>query len=285
MDDIDDTINGGKECEVDEPECANDPVDEPIPTGADGMGFSPSPEEAAEQEVVFTDDGNPYQKIWTDTDEGSALVGAVPADNPFSHMLLSYELDEFPGFKEFVEIHGTPIEDIALMDPQDDPNSCAVATVNMLFRSIGFDPGEDLIAEIFTEYGIYHPASGTYPDQIDEVVNAISKSAGLDIEATEINGFDIENLQRLLDNGVRPLVGVDAYELHADGLSIIKEILEIPGAGHAVQVTGIIRSTNGDFVMINDPGFEGGADQKIPIERFMNAAGDFGFKAITITRT
>jgi hypothetical protein len=163
-----------------------------------------------------------------------------------------------------------------LWDLQDDPCSCAVATTNMMFRSLGLDPGEDAIADVFEEMGIYDPATGTNPFLIDDVINELAEHEDLDIQATEISGFDEEDLGDLLDAGVRPLVGVDSGELYDD--SYVP-----PDTGHAVQVTGLIESPEGDFVVINDPGFPEGAGQTIPLNRFMAAADDFGFSAVSLT--
>ena len=175
-----------------------------------------------------------------------------------------------------IDVHGSPIEDIAFWDKQDNPNSCAVATTNMMFRSLGLDPGESVIADIFENMGIYDPDSGTDPLLINEAINDIADQENINIQANEINGFTEESLIEMLDKDIRPLVGVDVSELYDD-------FWIPPDSGHAVQVTGIINSPDGDYVVINDPGFEDGAGQKIPLERFMNAAEDFDFKAIVIT--
>lgn len=216
--------------------------------------------------------------------DNSNMVGTVSSIDPFETLSQSYVIEAFPGFEDFVKIQGTPLEDIALFDQQDAQCSCAIATISMMFRALGYDPGEDLIAEIFHDLGVYDPGFGTYPDLIDEVINALAQTGDLHIQAMEINGFNEYDLEKLLGDGIRPLVAVDAYELYGNGQITINDILDIPDAGHAVQVTGFIRSAEGNCVMINDPGFEGGAAQKIPVDRFMEAAEDFGFKAITITR-
>lgn len=175
-----------------------------------------------------------------------------------------------------IEVHGTPDVDIAFWDQQDDPNSCAVATTNMMFRSLGLDPGESGIADVFEDMGIYDPASGTNPYLIDEVINHVAENAGINIQANEINGFTEETLIEMLEKGIRPMVGVDVSELYDD-------FWIPPDSGHAVQVTGIINTQEDNFVVINDPGFEEGAGQTIPLDRFMSAADDFGFTAVSIT--
>jgi hypothetical protein len=205
-----------------------------------------------------------------------AVAGIDIEEDPFIALSGTHEVEPFTGYEEFYEVHGSPIEDMDLWDMQDDPCSCAVATTNMMFRSLGLDPGEDVIADVFEEMGIYDPAWGTDPYLIDDVINELAEHADLDVQATEISGFDEEDLSELLDAGVRPLVGVDSGELYDDDYVP-------PDTGHAVQVTGLIESPEGDFVVINDPGFPEGAGQTIPLNRFMAAADDFGFSAVSLT--
>jgi len=241
-------------------------------TGEDWTNEEQLSNNITEPRVDFNGDENPYEKTWGDVESGNNEVGSVSYEDPFAAFSATYDVDLFPGFDQFAEIHGTPVEDTALWDHQDDPNSCAIATTNMMFRSLGFDPGEDKIAELFNDMGIYDPAYGTNLYLIDEAINTIADYADININAAEIDGFTEETLSNLLDDGVRPLVGVDASELYDD-------LWIPPDSGHAVQVTKITK----DFVTINDPGFEEGAGQKIPLHKFMNAAADFGFTAISVT--
>jgi hypothetical protein len=182
-----------------------------------------------------------------------------------------------------IEIHGTPLHDMSLWDPQDDMNSCAVASTNMLFRSLGVDVGESVIAEFFNGMGIYDPAFGTKTYLIDDTLNFVAEIANLDIRAFEATGFDTNDLSEMLDKNIRPLICVDAYELYGDSELTLNELFLIPDAGHAVQLTGIVHTPENSFAYINDPGIPDGAGQKIALDKFMNAAADYGYKAIYIT--
>jgi hypothetical protein len=179
-----------------------------------------------------------------------------------------------------IEIHGTPLDDMSIWDPQDDMYSCAVATTNMLFRSLGLDVGESLIAGVFGEMGIYDPAFGTDPYLIDDTLNFILENSSLDIRATETSGFNVNELSKLLDNNIRPLICVDSYELYGNSELTLNELSLIPDAGHAVQLTGIIHTSDHSYAIINDPGIPEGAGQKIDLSKFMDAAADYGYKAI-----
>jgi len=218
--------------------------------------------------------------IW---DEAAEAPGNLTPDDSLADFDGTYDDLSFPGYAELYDVHGSPSEDMALWDPQDDPMSCAVATTNMLFRSVGInDVGETQIAEVFEKAGIYDPSGGTNPDLIDDQINIMAREMGLEVHAEEFSGFTPDSLAEMLDSGVRPLVGVDSSELYDPITRTLNEVGLIPDAGHAVQVTGIVHGDDGDFVVINDPGFPGGAGQQIPMEQFMDAAEDYGFKGVAV---
>ncbi|MCE9616536.1 MAG: hypothetical protein K8T26_19855 [Lentisphaerae bacterium] len=217
--------------------------------------------------------------IWNDATLGAS---AWLAEDPASALTQTYTDYAIPSVVAPFDVTGTPAEDMALWDPQDDPASCAVATTNMLFRTVGIDVGEANVAYVFEEAGIYDPATGTDIDHIDAVIDAIADAAGLDVHAESVTGFTPESLEEMVNSGVRPLVGVDSSELYDPMTQTLNEAGLIPNAGHAVQVTGIVHTTEGDFVVINDPGFPDGAGMQIPMDQFMDAAEDYGFKAVAL---
>ena len=217
--------------------------------------------------------------IWGDVDSASGTEDATGFASPE----YGGEKDSFTtDFAIYNEVHGSPIEDMELWDQQDDPMSCAVATANMMFRTAGLDVGESEIAAVFESQGIYDPDFGTNPNLIDDVINDMAIHGDLDIHAEEITGFTPESLEEMLDQGIRPLVGVDSSELYDSGNRLLNEMGLIPDTGHAVQVTGIVHNEEGDFVVINDPGFPEGAGQMIPMEDFMGASEDFGHTAVAM---
>lgn len=225
---------------------------------------------------------DPAESVWGDIVVGEEAA-AVEFIDPYDAMSGAYDDFSFPGFGNLNEVHGTPIEDMALWDEQDDLNSCAVATTKMMLESVGINVDEPALAEIFSRHEIYDPSEGTFrPDMIDEVVNVEAARSGLDIRAEQIDGFTVDDLEQMLDEGKRPLIGVDSSELYQQPDFTFREFFGIPDAGHAVLVTGIMRSNEGDMVVINDPGFPSGAGQQIPLERFMDAAADCGFSGTAI---
>jgi len=238
-------------------------------------------------------DGDGHVDFLNVESNGEDVWGGLAADSgaseaspdPFAFLDSTYVNVPSVAGSDFYEVHGTPSSDMSLWEMQDDPNSCAVATTNMVFRSVGIESTEAEIAKVFSDCGIYDPMRGTSPDMIDDVINAWAERSGADIRAVQIDNFDAASLQEMLDNGIRPLVGVDAAELYPGGDQSILDLFGYPDAGHAVQVTGIIHSPEGNFVVINDPAFPAGAGQRIPMEQFMDAAADCGYQAIAVVPT
>ena len=209
-------------------------------------------------------------EVWGDV-ENSLTESPLPED---------YAEDAFPNIESLWDVSGSPAEDMALLDMQDDPFSCAVATANMMFRSIGLDPGEPLLAHVFEELGVYDPAQGSAPHLIDDAINAVASEMGIEQRATEFSGFSLETLKDLLDAGVRPLIAVDASELVDPLTTTLNELGLVPDSGHAVQLTGLIESDQGTTVVLNDP--DKGAGIEVPIEMFLDAAEDFGFSGVAL---
>lgn len=244
-------------------------------------------EEPPASDTVSPEPRSAIDEIWEIAGYLKELV--FPEDN-FAE--LDSALKNEQGLDELSKvIHGTPDEDLALWKEQESPMSCAVASTEMLLKSIGVDAKESELAEVFEEYGIYDPATGTDPHMIDEVVNKMAETEGLDIRAEEINNFTVDDLTKMLDAGNRPLICLDSAELYPDsigldqqGMEKMLELMDKPLSGHAVQLTGIIQTEQGTMVVLNDPGRPDGGAIQVPLDKFMAASDDFGWTAITITR-
>jgi len=202
-----------------------------------------------------------------------------------SSLFGTYEADEFEGFDDFTEVHGTPLEEMRYWNEQESPMSCAVATSSMMFNSLGINVDEDTLATIYQYQGIYDPSGGTNPDLISDSINRIANVDGLNIKASEINNFSVNDLKETLDSGSKVLVALDGAELYGDADITMNELANIPDMGHAIELTGWVDTPEGEFAVINDPGVPDGAGQMIPMAKFMDAAQDFDFKAVTIART
>ena len=230
-------------------------------------------------DILATSDG--VDAVWSGVEPAS--TPDMEVSDPYDLLSATHTEVTFPGAEAYYEVHGTPLADMQLWEEQDSMNSCAIATTNMMFRSVGIDSfTEDELASLFQSEGAYDPARGTAPDRIADTINMAAEAHGLSVYAVDYNGFDMDQLQELLDKGICPLVGVDSSELYGDPGMTYNELFNHPDAGHAVQVTGILHGPEGDFVVINDPGMPGGAGQNIPLDRFMDAAADCDFKAIAI---
>jgi hypothetical protein len=233
-------------------------------------------------DIVFTLGGNEDIDIFATQDQTNEIWSdflASPADNSpyavnnvFSHQGFVVDSNQY---QEINSVYGTPARDMLLFDQQDSQNSCAVATTNMMFRSLGiYDFNESALEGLFTAEGIYDPASGTTFRLIDDVLNS-NGVEGLGLHAKEMEGFDIDVLKSELDAGNSLLVALDAGEIN---------LFSPPGSGHAVLLTGIVETSDGTIAVINDPGYEGGAGREIPWETFENATAWSGNSGISLSR-
>lgn len=221
-------------------------------------------------------------QIWSE----SVVTSTTTSDEVLSQIGEAFEwhsqkFSDFavPDFLNFPEVHGTPLEDLALWEEQDAPFSCAVATSSMLFSSIGVDASEPQLAEIFEQFGIYDPAQGTDVSMISHVLNRICLDSGLDHFASDIDDFNLDDLTTLLDNHIRPLIAVNASKLEDPIVTLMNDIGLVPDSPHAVQLTGLLE--NG-MAMLNDPGRTDGGGFEIPISMLLDACSDFGNKAVVL---
>ena len=212
------------------------------------------------------------QDIWGDVD------GTAPGDVPDDvYAAMASVCDElvFPGYADLMATSGSPDADMALWDQQDAPMSCAVATTNMMFRSMGLEPGEDWLAEAFQNSDVYDPMRGSDINFIDDAINSIAAANGLDIQAETLTGVDVDDLETMLERGIRPLIAVDGAELYAGADErALNDLGFLPNSPHAVQLIGIEHTPEGNFAIINDPYPANGAGLRIPLDTFKDAWAD-----------
>lgn len=213
-----------------------------------------------------------------------AVQDVAPGDG-LDAMNHDFQIAPFPGLEQFNGIHGTPVEDMRLWEQQSEPMDCAVATTDMMFRSLGIEVGEVPLEHLFQDAGIYDPAQGTDIHLIADLLNHVTAQAGLNVQAVEIPHFTEQNLEALLDAGVRPLIGLNASEIYDPLDRLLNTLGIIPNAGHAVQLTGIIHNEQGTFAVINDPGVPNGSGTVLPMELFMDAASKMDYDAIALIPT
>lgn len=236
--------------------------------------------------------GDEAKAIWGDLATGNVdgvvatlnecvEVPLVDAEDCYDALACTYEDLDFEGYDDYYSLHGTPAEDMGLWDHQDAPYSCAVATTNMMYRSFGVDFGEDALSEAFQQLGIYDPAAGSNVYAIDDAINLISATQGVDAHAVTVHAQSADDFVALLDAGFRPMVAIDTYEIEFGGVErCLNDVGLLPSAGHAVQLTGIVDTPDGTFAIVNDP--DRGAGIHVPIDTFLDATEDFNGACIVM---
>jgi len=221
------------------------------------------------------------RSIWNDSD--ATTDSETPLSDPLVVDHDMYNDLSFAGYDELYEVHGTPLEDMALWDPQDDPMSCAVATTSMMFHSIGVEHiSESGIAEEFQELGIYDPATGTDTSHLADSLNRMCRELGIEAEAVAISGATVKDWAEMLGRGTRPQLFIDATELDPLGRAL-NDLGLIPGSPHAVQLIGIEDGPNGCTAIINDPGSPDGSGLQVPMDVLRDASQDFGHSGTCLT--
>jgi len=131
---------------------------------------------------------------------------------------------------------------------------------------------------------IYDPSSGTDLQFIDDAINAFSQTQGVDAHAVMVQAQSVDDFAGLLDAGFKPMVAIDPYELDLDAAERqLNDMGLLPSAGHAVQLTGLERTPEGVFAIVNDP--DRGAGYRVPFERFWDAAHDYSNSCVVMGDT
>lgn len=175
-------------------------------------------------------------------------------------------------------LFGDPVHEAQYFHPQEDLNSCAIAAQRGVLQSIlGENIPESELRSIAIENGWYDGECGT----TGECVGRILEYYGVSVE--QHYHSSLQDLATALSENEKVIVALDASEITPGAISQNGPPLELPDAGHAVEVTGICQDDQGTWkVVINDPGYRDGAGRVIDMDHFLNAWDDFGrFSVIT----
>ncbi|MDQ6937296.1 MAG: hypothetical protein M3140_06240 [Actinomycetota bacterium] len=180
------------------------------------------------------------------------------------------------GITPWVDTHGDPTGAARVWEPQSINGLCVDNSVKMVIESLtGVHFSEADVEAAAVSIGVQKTnADGTVSGIDANGVEPLIEKMGLD--AGTYQHLDMQNLEKLLDLGAQPIVGLDSSDIWRG----------VPGAGadHAVVVTGIHTDENGTtWVSLNDPGQPtGGGDYTIPWSLFSaawHAAGDVAIVA------
>ena len=157
---------------------------------------------------------------------------------------------------------GTPEEDAEHWHKQSEMNSCAVVCQEFVAEQLlEREFSEETLSRFAQEKGWYDPEVGTTSRDVGKLL----ESLGLDVERC----FDLklDDLAQELDSGSKLICGVNNSILAAP------ELAELPGlqANHAVEVIGLKTTPSDTWVILNDPGIEGGRGVHIRASTFLKA--------------
>ena len=214
-------------------------------------------------EDVYTDD----------VPEEQQLVGADDSGAP-----VPTEIEDLQNFdpSQATDVIGTPEQSMGVWHMQETDTSCAVASQEFILESFtGEDFSEAELRAESEQAGWWTPEGGT---PMDDVGNLLEEHG---IETEQEYGATSDELRDHLENGDKVIVGVDSDEVWAQGTSADDdtELGDSPGmpgqdVDHAVEVTGIVQTPEGEMVVLNDPGHPDGQGSMMPIEEFESAWAD-----------
>lgn len=157
---------------------------------------------------------------------------------------------------------GTPEKDAEHWHRQTERNSCAIACQEFVAEQLlERDFSEQKMIEYATKKGWYDPEAGTTANDVGKLL----ESLGLNVERAF--HLTLHDLAQELDSGSKLICGVNNMILARP------ELADIPGnmANHAVEVIGIEKSPSDTWVILNDPGIEGGRGVHIRSSTFLKA--------------
>ncbi|MBL8254379.1 MAG: zf-HC2 domain-containing protein [Candidatus Competibacter sp.] len=149
---------------------------------------------------------------------------------------------------------------------QQYEDTCAIRCQELILRDFGVSVPEDALRREAATYGWYEPGGGTSPDNVGNL---------LELHGVPVHRYEnatIFNLTSELAQGHKVIVGVDSGELWNAGLlEHVEDQLGLPGADHALLVSGIDTTDPEQVqVILTDPG-SGDVAKVYPLEQFVEA--------------
>ena len=175
---------------------------------------------------------------------------------------------------------GDPVSHIHEWEMQIENDNCAVAAEISLINHFGFDISQEEANMISAENGWYQPGGGTSADDIGNMMDMFGIANHSCLNAS------VQDLAAELAAGHGVIVGIHNDDLYNNS-SISNIICDIFGidnpqdmpANHAVVVTGIdVSDPSHPMVVLNDPGTPDGAGARYPLDAFMDAWENSGFR-------
>ena len=157
---------------------------------------------------------------------------------------------------------GTPEKNAEHWHRQGEKYSCAVVCQEFVAEQLlDREFSEQEMIKFAKEKGWYDPESGTTSSDVGKIL----ESLGLQVERTK--GLGLNDLAQELDSGAKLICGV------SNSILARPELAEIPGqnVNHAVEVIGIEKTASETWVILNDPGIEGGRGVHIRASTFLKA--------------
>lgn len=174
-----------------------------------------------------------------------------------------------PAYSDDASVVGHPADAMSHWEDQGATQRCGLYSQKFIIEELtGQEIDIDKMADIASEHGWFSETNGTNPGDLNKMLDF----CGIPNEMTWNN--DLEDLHRVLANGGRAIVAIDADEIwHGEEDGVFSPL---DSANHAVEVAGIDYSDpDNPMVILNDSGNpESGCGEMVPADKFMDAWAD-----------
>ena len=169
-------------------------------------------------------------------------------------------------------VFGEPVHDFTSWHHQVGHSSCAVVAQMGVYESITHHPmTEQQFCDFAQSHGWYDPRSGTPPQCVGNVLNALG------VSTEQHYGGSLTEIADALAHGDKVIVAVNANDIWHAAHAPDGTPLPQPMAGHAVWVTGLNVAPDGTAtVYLNDSGTAHGGMMAVDGQDFVNAWKDYG---------
>jgi hypothetical protein len=145
-------------------------------------------------------------------------------------------------------------------------DTCAIRSQQLVLEKYGVQVSQDELIDVATKNGWYSPQSGTPMDCVGNLLDHYG------VPSTSVVGASVNNIVAELAQGHQVIVGLDAGELHNNGiLETLKDLIVGDTPNHALIVAGIDTSDpDNEYVILKDPG-TGDVAKPYPLNQFLDA--------------
>jgi len=179
-----------------------------------------------------------------------------------------------PWDSQDMDVVGTPEQDANYWHEQGTPFTCAVVSQQTILNEFGVDVSESQLVYDATTNGWLTDA-GTSSGDMGELLDYYGIETHTNLDA------NISDVITELSQGHKVIVAVDSGEIWGTDSLFENLFDQNEGADHAIVITGVdVSDPDHPMVYVNDSGDPNGAGKAYPMDQFVDAWSDSGFRYV-----